>query len=215
MRSSKGATKVRTARRSTGGVAMIDNSRTPDSASCRVRGIGVADSVSTWTAARNSLSFSLWPTPKCCSSSMTTRPRFLKRHLLAEHGMGADDDIHRTIRRARARRAHVGGGGHARHLREPDRQAGETRGEILDNAGGRAAWSAPPPRPANAVDRRRESRAQGHFGLAEADVAANQPVHRLARGHVAKRRLDGAKAGRRSRHRGSGRRIPRRAPRAG
>ena len=59
------------------------------------------------------------------------QPEILEGHLLAEHGMGADDDIHRTIRRARARCAHVGGGGHARHLRQPDRQAGKTRGEIL------------------------------------------------------------------------------------
>ena len=44
-------TKVRTARRSTGGVAMSDISRMPDSAICSVRGIGVAVSVSTWTSA--------------------------------------------------------------------------------------------------------------------------------------------------------------------
>ena len=43
--------KVRTASRSIGGVAIIDRSRTPVSASCSVRGIGVADSVSTCTSA--------------------------------------------------------------------------------------------------------------------------------------------------------------------
>ena len=43
MRSSNGVMNVRTARRSTGGVAMIESSRTPVSASCSVRGIGVAD----------------------------------------------------------------------------------------------------------------------------------------------------------------------------
>ena len=57
------------------GVAMIESSRTPVIASCSVRGIGVADSVSTCTSARSSFKRSLWPTPKCCSSSMTTRPR--------------------------------------------------------------------------------------------------------------------------------------------
>ena len=40
--SSSRATKVRTARRSAGGVAMIDRSRRPVIARCRVRGIGVA-----------------------------------------------------------------------------------------------------------------------------------------------------------------------------
>ena len=47
MSASKGETKVRTASRSSGGVAMMDISRTPVMASCSVRGIGVADSVST------------------------------------------------------------------------------------------------------------------------------------------------------------------------
>ena len=56
---------------------MIERSRTPVSASCRVRGIGVALSVSTWTWARNCFSRSLWLTPKCCSSSTTRSPRSL------------------------------------------------------------------------------------------------------------------------------------------
>ena len=68
---------VRTASRSTGGVAMMERSRTPVMASCSVRGMGVAESVSTWISARRSLSRSLWATPKCCSSSITTRPRSL------------------------------------------------------------------------------------------------------------------------------------------
>ena len=51
--------KVRIARRSTGGVASRLRSRTPVSASCSVRGIGVAVSVSTWTLPRSSLSRSL------------------------------------------------------------------------------------------------------------------------------------------------------------
>ena len=74
---SDGMMKVRTASRSTGGVAMIERSFMPPSAMCSVRGIGVAVMVSTWTSARSCLSFSLWATPKCCSSSTMTRPRFL------------------------------------------------------------------------------------------------------------------------------------------
>ena len=68
---------MRTASRSTGGEAMIERSRTPVSASCNVRGIGVAVSVSTCTSARSCFSFSLCVTPKCCSSSTTSRPRSL------------------------------------------------------------------------------------------------------------------------------------------
>jgi len=72
--SSNGEIKVRTASRSTGGVAMIESSRTPVKASWSVRGIGVADNVRTWTSARSSLSRSLCLTPKCCSSSTMTSP---------------------------------------------------------------------------------------------------------------------------------------------
>ena len=43
----------------------------------RVRGMGVAVRVSTSTLARNCLIASLWVTPKRCSSSTTSRPRFL------------------------------------------------------------------------------------------------------------------------------------------
>ncbi len=63
------------ASRSTGGVPMTLRSRTPVSDIWSVRGIGVAESVNTWTSERISLSRSLWVTPKCCSSSMTSRPR--------------------------------------------------------------------------------------------------------------------------------------------
>ena len=41
----------------------------------RVRGMGVADRVSTSTCLDSSLSFSLWATPKRCSSSTTSSPR--------------------------------------------------------------------------------------------------------------------------------------------
>jgi hypothetical protein len=71
-------TKVFTASRSVGGVVIIDRSRRPPSAMFMVRGMGVAVSVSTSTSARSDLSRSLSRTPKRCSSSMMTRPRFLK-----------------------------------------------------------------------------------------------------------------------------------------
>ena len=50
-------------------------SRTPDSDICMVRGMGVADSVSTSMDSRRFFICSLWPTPKRCSSSMMTSPR--------------------------------------------------------------------------------------------------------------------------------------------
>ena len=41
-----------------------------------------------------------------------------------------------------------------------------------------------------AVHRRDEGRAQRDFGLAEADVAADEPVHRLARAEIVEHRVD-------------------------
>ena len=67
----------RIAERSFGGVSMIRMSRMPSSDMCSVRGIGVADIVSTSTFVASASRRSLCATPKRCSSSMTTRPRSL------------------------------------------------------------------------------------------------------------------------------------------
>ena len=75
----KAVTTVSTGSRSSGGVSITDRSRTPERAMCSVRGIGVAVRVSTSTAVRSCLMRSLWVTPKRCSSSTTSRPRFLNR----------------------------------------------------------------------------------------------------------------------------------------
>ncbi len=50
-------------------------SRTPDRLICMVRGMGVAERVSTSMDSRRFLNCSLWATPKRCSSSMITSPR--------------------------------------------------------------------------------------------------------------------------------------------
>ena len=72
-----GATKVLIDSRRCGAVAMTEKSRMPSSDIASVRGIGVAVSVSTSTSARSFFSCSFWRTPKRCSSSMMTSPRFL------------------------------------------------------------------------------------------------------------------------------------------
>ena len=53
-------------------------SRMPSRLMCSVRGIGVAESVSTSTVVRSDFSHSLSSTPNRCSSSMITSPRSLK-----------------------------------------------------------------------------------------------------------------------------------------
>ena len=66
------------ARRSLGGVSMTDMSRIPARPICRVRGMGVAESVRQSTLVRICFSRSLAATPKRCSSSITMRPRSRK-----------------------------------------------------------------------------------------------------------------------------------------
>ena len=75
--SENGFTKVFTAKRRLGAVVINEKSRKPSKAMDSVRGIGVAVMVSTSTLARKRLSCSFWRTPKRCSSSMMTKPKFL------------------------------------------------------------------------------------------------------------------------------------------
>jgi hypothetical protein len=62
---------VRTLRRSAGAVLIIDKSRTPLTAICSVRGMGVALTDSTSPVDYICLQRSLCETPKRCSSSTT------------------------------------------------------------------------------------------------------------------------------------------------
>ena len=145
---SNGAMKVRTASRSIGGVAIIERSRTPVSASCSVRGIGVAESVSTWTSARSSFSRSLWLTPKCCSSSTIRSAEVLELDALAEQRMRADDDVDRAVGDALLDAGELRRADQPRGLADIERQAAEALGEGARNAGAREASSARRPPPA-------------------------------------------------------------------
>ncbi len=215
MTPSNGVTKVRTASRSTGGVAIRLMSRTPVSASCRVRGIGVAVSVSTWTSARSSFRRSLWLTPKCCSSSTISRPRSLNSMLLASSAwvpttMSTLPSFDRLLgglgllggdQARQAADAAPAGPGSAR------RRCGDA-GAPASVVGAMTATCLPD----SAATKRR---AQGHLGLAEADVAAAPAGPSACRTTCRRSRRRSPEAGRRSRRRGSARRTPRRRLRAG
>ena len=75
--SSYGVTYVCTGNLSPGGSSIRLMSLMPVSDMLSVRGIGVADSVSTSMLLLSSLIFSLWRTPNLCSSSTTRSPRSL------------------------------------------------------------------------------------------------------------------------------------------
>ena len=196
------------------GVAMIERSRTPVMASCSVRGIGVAERVSTCTSARRSFRRSLCFTPKCCSSSTITSPRSLNE----TPGLPSTACVPTTMSTspaaapALATRIHVGGRHHARELRDLDRQVGEALGEILEVLA-REQRGRRDDDHLLAVDGAGEGGAHRDLGLAEADVAADQPVHRMAGAEIVERGLDRGEPGPPSRRRGSRRRTRRRARR--
>ena len=149
-----------------------------------VRGMGVAVSVSTSTLRRICLMRSLCATPKRCSSSTTSSPRSRNttsfdssrwvptrmsscaaRHLREDgglFGLGSKArhhvHTHGKRREARAQRLEMLEGQHRR---------GRQNGHLL------------------AVHHGLERRAQRHFRLAVADIAAQQAVHGRRRLHVA------------------------------
>ena len=114
----------------------------------------------------------------------------LELDALAEQRMGADDDVDGAVREPVARFGQLRGRHQARGLRHVDRKAPEALGEGLEVLA-RQQRRRHHHRHLLAVHRRRERRAQRHFGLAEADVAADQPVHRPAGGEILERRVDG------------------------
>ena len=148
-----------------------------------VRGIGVAVSVSTSTSARSALIASFWRTPKRCSSSMISRPRRVNlTSLLSSLWVpttmsivpSAMPSIAALISLVRAE---------ARQLGHLDRPVAEAVGDglvvLLGQQRGRRQ-----DRHLLAAHHRDEGGAQRDLGLAEADVAADQPVHRLGADHV-------------------------------
>ena len=153
------------------------------SAISSVRGIGVAVIVSTSTLARNCLSRSLCATPKRCSSSTTSRPRSLKATSLPSSRWvpittsTLPSFASCTICFCSAlltNRLSI----FTRHRerREPFAE----RDEVLFGQERRRHEH----RDLLALHHGLEGRADRDLGLAEADVAADQAVHRLGLFHV-------------------------------
>ncbi len=194
--SSSSAMRVWIGSRASGGVSMTDRSRMPTRLRCRVRGIGVADRVSTSTSLRNDLMRSLCATPKRCSSSTTSRPRSAKAMSFdrircvpiststVPSGDARHDLLLLPLRHEAAEHGHL-----HRERAEPPLEGAQV---LLRQHGGRHQH-----RHLLAVLHRLEGGAQRDLGLAVADVAADQPIHRPAAEHVALHLLDGAQLVRR------------------
>ena len=132
---------------------------------------------------------------------------------LAEQRVGADHDVDLAVGEPLLDLLQVRRRDQPRGLRDLHRQAAEALGEGLEVLA-RQQRGRHHDRHLLAAHGRDEGGAQRHLGLAEADVAADQPVHRLAGAEVVEHARRSRSAGRRSPRRGSRRRTRRtgRAP---
>jgi len=104
--------------------------------------------------------------------------------------VGADDDVELAIRERLQRFGLLLGAAEARQLGKLHRPGREAVGEVVEVLLGQQRGRHQH-RDLVAAHHRHEGSAQRDFGLAEADVAAHQPIHRLARLHVGHHRSDG------------------------
>ena len=113
----------------------------------------------------------------------------LERDGLAEQRVGADHDVDRAVGEALLHQFQLGVRDQARGLRDLHRKPAEAVGEglvvLAREQRGRHDHGD-----LLAAHRRDEGGAQRHLGLAEADVAAHQAVHRLAGAEIVDHRID-------------------------
>ena len=159
---------------------------------CSVRGIGVAESASTSTSSRSERSSSFCATPKRCSSSRMTRPSSFG--ITSRERTRCVPTSTSTLPAAKsASTCFVSAG-----LRKRDTISTLTREVAVAVAEGVPVLLGEDRRRAEhehllAVDGDREGGADRDLRLAEADVAADEPVHRPAGLEVLLDRLDRAR----------------------
>ena len=114
----------------------------------------------------------------------------LELDALAEQRVGADDDVDAAVGQIGLHLIELRGRHQPRGLRHLHREAAEAFGEGLEVLA-RQQRRRHHHRDLLAVDGGDEGRAQRHFGLAEADIAADQPVHRPAVAEILDGGVDG------------------------
>ncbi len=162
----------------------------PVRAISRVRGMGLAVRVRTSTPSAMALMDSLWVTPKRCSSSTTSSPRCLKVDVVAEQPVGAHHHVDGAVGQAGEHLGGLGVGEEPAEQLHPDRERRVAVGEGLAVLAGQQGGGHEHGGLVAVLDRL-ERGPDGHLGLAEADVAADQPVHGPGPLHVRLDLLDG------------------------
>ena len=166
-------------------------SRSPASDMCSVRGIGVADIESASTSIRSCRSSSFCRTPKRCSSSTTISPSCFG--ITSRESTRCVPISTSILPSANSRSACLTSAGlaHARDGLDAHREVAEAVAErlqvLLHEQRRRRQHEHLPTR-----DRDQERRAHRDLGLAEADVAADQPVHRLLAREILQHLVDRA-----------------------
>ena len=137
---------------------MVDNSRKPVMAICKVRGIGDAEALFLVD---------------------DDEAEILEFGLFRQDRVRADHDVDITLLQPLARLLRFLRGDEAREAPDIEREAVEASGEVLVMLAGEQSGRCDH-RDLLAVHRRDEGRAQRDLGLAEADIAADEAIHRLA-----------------------------------
>ena len=170
--------------RSLGGVSMIDMSRMPTSDMFSVRGIGVAVIVSTSTLRLQLLELLLVRDAEALLLVDDQQPQVAERDVLRQQAVRADDDVDLAGAELLQRLLLLGLRPEAAHHVDVHREAGEAlaqRLQVLERQHGRRRQE----RHLLAVHDRLEGGPHRDLGLAVADVAAEQAVHRRRDLHVA------------------------------
>ena len=168
---------------------MIEMSRSPESDMCSVRGIGVAESASTSTSSRSERRSSFCATPKRCSSSSTTRPRFFGITSRERIAVRPDQDVDLPLLELLEDPLLIRARPEARDHLDADREVAVALAERVPVLLGEDRRRAEDER-LPAVQRDGEGGPHGDLGLAEADVAADEPIHRPRRLEILLDRLD-------------------------
>ena len=177
-------TLVWIASRSFGGVSMIDMSRMPTSDMCSVRGIGVARHREHVDLLPQLLDLLLVRDAEALLLVDDEQAEVAELDVLRQQAVRADDDVDLAGREIGERLLLLRLRAEAADHVDADGEAGEALAErllVLEREHGRRRED----RDLLAVHHRLERGAHRHFGLAVADVAAEQAVHRRRRLHVA------------------------------
>ena len=169
---------------------MSDMSRMPVSDISSVRGIGVADIVSTSTPARSFFIFSLWLHAEALLLVDHEQAEVLELDVLRQEPVGADDHVDGAALDVAHHRLGLLGGEEPGEDLDAHRVAGEALAErlavLVGEQRGRHEDGD-----LLAVLHRLEGGPHGDLGLAEADVAADEAVHGPGPLHVGLDVVDG------------------------